>query len=117
MNKHWKDKWVKALRGGEYVQGRGCLKEQKEEEQVYTYCCLGVLCEIHIDVQSHIDEYGGDDSVYTYVYKKEDEVSTLMPTLKHELDISNKHEYCLIELNDNNDADFNQIADYIEKEM
>ena len=112
MDKHWKEQWVKALRGGEYAQGIGCLKEQREEGSD-TYCCLGVLCEIHTNVQSHKTENGE----YTYVYKKENEVGNLMPTLKYKLEITHKDEAILIELNDNNDADFNQIADYIEKEM
>lgn len=41
----YKDLWIKALRSGEYKQGRGTLKftlSNKEPE----YCCLGVLCEI-----------------------------------------------------------------------
>src|SRR6267154_3512665 len=44
MKKIWKDKWVKALRSGEYAQGRNFLcKEGKEYDRV---CCLGVLCDI-----------------------------------------------------------------------
>ena len=48
LKKKWKDKWVKALRSGEYEQGIGQLKES-----AYTtfsgkpeYCCLGVLCDV-----------------------------------------------------------------------
>ncbi len=35
------EKWVPALRSGEYVQGRGTLKSPDGE-----YCCLGVACDL-----------------------------------------------------------------------
>jgi len=36
-----KDLWVKALRSGDYEQGKGALKG------LNGYCCLGVLCDLH----------------------------------------------------------------------
>lgn len=41
MKKEWADKWVKALRSGEFKQGIGGLKDKNNN-----YCCLGVLCAI-----------------------------------------------------------------------
>ena len=38
-------KWVKALRSGEYKQGRGRLRNRDR------FCCLGVLCNLH--AQAH----------------------------------------------------------------
>lgn len=35
-------KWVAALRSGEYKQGRGRLHQAKDN----SFCCLGVLCEV-----------------------------------------------------------------------
>jgi hypothetical protein len=40
MDMEVKQKWVTALRSGEYVQGDGYLHNKKKD----TYCCLGVLC-------------------------------------------------------------------------
>lgn len=40
MNKDVKDLWVKALRSGEYKQGKKSLQHGEE------FCCLGVLCQI-----------------------------------------------------------------------
>lgn len=40
MNKDIKEKWVTALRSGEYEQGRGYLAVDGK------YCCLGILCEL-----------------------------------------------------------------------
>lgn len=41
MNGEVKAKWIAALRSGEYEQGRNFLREEG------SYCCLGVLCELH----------------------------------------------------------------------
>lgn len=40
LPKRFKTKWLKALRSGEYKQGRGqlCIQDR--------YCCLGVACVI-----------------------------------------------------------------------
>ena len=41
MNADIKQRWVEALRSGQYKQGSGCLRTNN------AYCCLGVLCELH----------------------------------------------------------------------
>ena len=43
MNKEWKEKWIAALRSGEYVQGKKVLRNGKDE-----FCCLGVLCDLFV---------------------------------------------------------------------
>jgi hypothetical protein len=40
VKKEVKDKWLTALRGGEYEQGPGTLRRGDE------FCCLGVLCDL-----------------------------------------------------------------------
>lgn len=40
MKPEVKDKWLKALRSGEYIQGNGFLKEGDK------FCSLGVLCDL-----------------------------------------------------------------------
>ncbi len=42
MKSKIKEKWVAALRSGKYKQGGGQLKTLSG-----TYCCLGVLCDLH----------------------------------------------------------------------
>jgi len=42
MNKEIKERWLSALRSGEYAQGCGALKDSNE------FCCLGVLCDLYI---------------------------------------------------------------------
>ena len=41
MNPEVKQKWIDALRSGEYEQGKEKLRS------VSGYCCLGVLCDIY----------------------------------------------------------------------
>ena len=41
MKKDIKTKWVKALRSGKYKQAQEQLKDGN------SYCCLGVLCQLH----------------------------------------------------------------------
>lgn len=41
MNPVLKEKWVAALRSGQYKQGKKCLRTYKN-----TFCCLGVLVDI-----------------------------------------------------------------------
>ena len=36
-------KWVEALRSGEYKQGVGCLYDSRHDK----YCCLGVACKVY----------------------------------------------------------------------
>jgi len=48
LNPEVKEKWVAALRSGEYSQGEGVLKDVPEGDSTPKYCCLGVLCEIAV---------------------------------------------------------------------
>lgn len=45
MNPEVKEKWLEALRSGEYKQGRTMLKQGQSPDNL-KYCCIGVLCEL-----------------------------------------------------------------------
>lgn len=47
MNKEIKDRWLTALRSGNYKQTPGQLGIQQGDNTAY--CCLGVLCEIAVE--------------------------------------------------------------------
>lgn len=47
MNKRVKKEWIEALRGGEYKQSFGTLREIGEDGETRGFCCLGVLCNLH----------------------------------------------------------------------
>ena len=65
MKKEIADKWVAALRSGEYKQTTGQLANVERTE----HCCLGVLCEmaikdgvdVEVDVRPH-DVYFDENS-------------------------------------------------------
>lgn len=47
MNPEIKEKWLTALRSGDYAQGKGFLCKV-EEDGSKAYCCLGVLTDLYI---------------------------------------------------------------------
>lgn len=48
MKKEVMEKWVAALRSGEYQQIDGRLRSfEPDVDGKYSYCCLGVLCDLH----------------------------------------------------------------------
>lgn len=42
LDKETKEKWLTALRSGEFKKGRIYLRDKEDN-----YCCLGVLCELN----------------------------------------------------------------------
>lgn len=50
MKKAIAEKWINALRGKKYKQGKDCLCQayiDKKTKPQFTHCCLGVLCDIY----------------------------------------------------------------------
>ena len=45
LDKTFKEKWIKALKSGNYKQGSGSLKRYYENIEP-RYCCLGVACSV-----------------------------------------------------------------------
>jgi hypothetical protein len=108
MDEKLKAKWVKALRSGEYNQGQGHLRRQKIE----SYCCLGVLADV-------IDPDGWSkpvDNKILYGWRGEENPGSLPYSLQKEIRISG-HAGTLIDMNDHKLSSFNDIADYIEKNL
>ena len=110
MNKEWKDKWVEALRSGEYKQGQGSLFEHDNGGE---YCCLGVLAEIMGELIKEPDMYGqvltpeGNKSCGFLSNRQLDMVS-----------LGREQQYILSKMNDDILAkSFNEIADYIEANL
>jgi hypothetical protein len=117
MDKDFKEKWIEALRGDEYAQGRCALNEDNN------FCCLGVLADIYIN------EIGGEWKISSFSGLKTPifiingekvesfHVGNLSEELRVELDLSQKQISTLIELNDYKKCSFEEIADYIEKNL
>ena len=103
MDRALRDRWIAALRSGEYQQQRvGYLLYGGE------WCCLGVLCDIHPEVKR--EGSGG------FVYKQEKSTTTLPLLLAEELGLID-YQSTLISMNDVEGKTFLGIADWIEEHL
>lgn len=59
-----KASWVKALRSGEYKQGKRALCKVNSDG-VESFCCLGVLANEEIDAYWILDGTGGDLGIHS----------------------------------------------------
>lgn len=120
MNKEIKSKWIKALKGGDYMQAEDALADGAGG-----YCCLGVLCEItKIETGGKWVGHGnfaqGEDSmgvggtlpnfVKEYVGMSSNEGALMTPRK-----VGGEMYSTLAQLNDNG-LTFGEIADIIEAE-
>lgn len=141
MRKSVKEKWVAALRSGEYKQATGVLKNKEGG-----YCCLGVLTDLAIkdgvvmEVKEPHDfpheaeqngEYYDEDLNYEdgYTFDGSYELTPdkvidwaefpdgeADPTVRVEDELTPAANRTLSHLNDSGKT-FNEIADYIEKSL
>jgi hypothetical protein len=123
MNQYVKRKWVAALRSGEYKQTGGRLREGD------CYCCLGVLTDLYDkDIQNDHHEWYEFDGQYGYAsdgvtveailpesVMKWADLKECNPTVKEER--MGQTVTSLAYLNDNEELDFNQLADIIETQL
>jgi hypothetical protein len=130
MNKDIADQWVAALRSGEYVQGRNRLCNI-HTDGVRSYCCLGVLVDLAVkagviaDGILDVDRAVGvdDPSVKAcYAYGIRRDAAFLPNPVVVWAGLGSSGGYrgsagiALYQLNDEDRADFGQIADVIEAE-
>jgi len=123
MNQYVKNKWITALRSGEYKQTGGRLREGD------CYCCLGVLTDLYDkDNQSDHQYWHEEEGYYGYhsdgVIAQATLPTSVMkwagleetnPTVREER--MGKSLTSLAYLNDNEELDFNQLADIIEAQL
>lgn len=102
LPKDFAEKWVKALRSGEYKQGRGHLFQYE------TYCCLGVAC--HIAGVSEQLMIENNDDILTAACFFDTEIPK---QLKSNADFCN----LLVRLNDTTRKPFPEIADWLEQNV
>ncbi len=110
MKKSIMEKWVAALRSGDYYQGSHQLRNEMNE-----FCCLGVLCNLHAmehpwsaATQTNPTEYLGRYDTPNYKVLEWAGMDS-----RNELG-EFKNGLCLTEMNDEG-MTFNEIADVIEK--
>lgn len=103
MNKEIKDRWIKALRSGEYEQGRHRLRPD------YKFCCLGVLCDV-IDDSKWV-EFEDGNIAYNM------NLDVLPKALRNDIGLDFEAMKRLAHLNDEEEASFGEIADWIEENL
>lgn len=104
MKVRMKNKWIKALRSGEYTQTIGTLRRDN------SFCCLGVLCDV---IDPSLWEVRPLTGNITY----EGLQGSLSSNTRKKYNISYEQETKLMKMNDKENKSFKEIADYIEKEM
>lgn len=62
MNQEIKKVWLDALRSGQYSQGNGKLYDGE------SFCCLGVLCDLHSKITGE-GQWTVNDDINRYYYK------------------------------------------------
>jgi hypothetical protein len=119
VNKDIKERWLIALRSGEYHQGKEWLKNDGN------FCCLGVLCDLHAKETGTYWE-ALSDNVGSYMESSEtlpakvQEWAGLPHTCGASLDFQADEGLTLTrditELNDSGHT-FKEIADLIEEQL
>jgi hypothetical protein len=106
MNPDVKKRWVRALRSGKYMQGKGKLKSDRG------YCCLGVLAQI----EGKLDQSAPGGECLTATGKHSPKagkfLGILSPSFARYCGLTRKTQVDLAEMNDEG-ADFKQIANHI----
>jgi hypothetical protein len=109
VKQNLKAKWIEALRSGKFEQIKGSLRARISETptEVIGHCCLGVLCEVadlpKAPMLSGYTFQGG--------HWRNGTPSTLF---LDEIDLDRQDVDELVNLNDNLEKSFEEIADYIE---
>jgi len=112
MNPQIKQKWVSALRSGEYQQGQCYLRTDNG------FCCLGVLCDLY--AKENNVEWNLVNNGHTYEFQ--DKESYLPSSVRKWAGVEgcnphiNDGESNLSVLNDSGST-FNEIADLIEEHL
>jgi hypothetical protein len=113
MNPQIKQKWVDALRSGEYQQTQNYLRTDNG------FCCLGVLCDLY-GKENNVEWEPSTHSKNAYMFQN---MATGLPLSVMEWvgvegynPLVNGGPFTLAELNDKGST-FNEIADVIEKQL
>ncbi len=108
MDKELKRKWLQALRSGRYKQTTGRLRRDCDSNGKYTYCCLGVLCNI-------INRKGWENKL-KFHYKNDSDNYNLPENLVFDLKLDIAKLEMIIKKNDGGST-FEEIAKIIEKDF
>lgn len=106
MNPKYKASWLRALRSGQFKQGK---------QRFYAdgnYCCLGVLCKI-----AGVPFTVGPGDEGRPEWRVAGNLGTLNFELRNEFDIPGEVHQTLVQMNDLDNKSFAEIADWIEENL
>ena len=112
-----KKRWLKALRSNKYQQGRGFLCKESPNSQdpsklTCKFCCLGVL----YDLEGKEWTRDKDTADHWVPSEKDYSIDEDLPArLADKIGLTQAMSEELMELNDDGEYTFKQIADYIEE--
>lgn len=113
-NKSIKKQWLKDLRSGNYDQTQGQLCEVGSNKCKAKYCCLGVLGRSIKKIKALPVKHNRDG---TLIYKNDFEDVRLPENLRAAIGMNDMTQEKLMEMNDEEHADFKTIADWIETNL
>lgn len=110
MDAQIKQKWVDALRSGNYKQTESILRLENDEcePSTFSYCCLGVLC----DVAGAYWNAEGKPFLHRDPLEAEEESLLNLDALYY-FGLSEADQVILSDMNDNGKS-FDEIAQYID---
>jgi hypothetical protein len=116
MDPDIKAKWLEALRSGKYQQAREKLYDRG------SYCCLGVLCraigaEFQEFNEPDDDRYYDNAPVLDGINLADSDAQELSRSFLRRVGLSEEVQGRLIIMNDDQQAPFLTIAEYIEKSL
>jgi hypothetical protein len=120
MNKEIKDKWLKALRSGEYKQGRLFLRAT--DDGVDSYCCLGVLANECLygkwDKWEEFSDKANDKLIWSYNNERYATGPFKLPnSFTSYLDIKKEDWVHILSGMNDSGKTFEEIADWIEENL
>jgi len=112
MQEDLKQKWLEALRSGEFKQGRAVLHNTDDN----SFCCLGVLCTVDDNVKA-VRVNDMHSTVFKFPQDSDGEHTGVLPrTYTDEIGLSPNLASSLMSLNDSAAYNFEKLAEIIEKE-
>jgi hypothetical protein len=121
MNKEWKEKWLTALRSGEYNQDKAFLKTKEG------FCCLGVLADLMTEEEDAWEDAVSCDSWANrgvFRLRESGHVSHMPTALQTKAGLIGAQGKdgkailaTLMGMNDHEGMSFADIADYIEETL
>lgn len=106
MDATLKNKWIEALRSGEYKQGKGFLRKATPNGDCY--CVMGVFCDIFDNTKWH-----KEPGINEYFHKGRS--GNPDDFMLNTAGIDNSTKWYLMNMNDNIGYTFEKIANWIEE--